>query len=58
MVERLSKQGARITGSIVRDETGNFAHFEDPDGNEIYLWEVNRWEVPETALAPHETVAR
>ncbi len=23
----------------LRSEPGKFAHLEDPDGNEIYLWE-------------------
>jgi predicted enzyme related to lactoylglutathione lyase len=51
VVARLSDKGVPIKGSIVRDESGNFAHLEDPDGNEIYLWEVNRAAVPETELA-------
>src|SRR5580700_8840856 len=38
VVARLSAKGAAIKGSIVRDESGNFAHLEDPDGNEMYLW--------------------
>jgi predicted enzyme related to lactoylglutathione lyase len=50
-VARLSEKGVSIKGSVVRDESGNFAHLEDPDGNEIYLWEVNRKGVPETDLA-------
>lgn len=54
-VTRLSERGAQIQGSIVRSEEGNFATLEDPDGNEIYLWEVNRAVVPETDLAPAET---
>jgi predicted enzyme related to lactoylglutathione lyase len=51
VVARLSEKGVPIKGSIMRDESGNFAHLEDPDGNEIYLWEVNRKAVPETELA-------
>ncbi|HTX39588.1 MAG TPA: VOC family protein [Bryobacteraceae bacterium] len=51
VVARLSEKGVAFKGSIVRDESGNFAHLEDPDGNEIYLWEVNREAVPETELA-------
>jgi predicted enzyme related to lactoylglutathione lyase len=39
---QLSEKGVAIKGSIVREESGNFAHLEDPDGNEIYLWEVSR----------------
>ena len=52
MVARLSSKGVQIKGSIVRDEEagGTFAHLEDPDGNEMYLWE-QRKAVPETELA-------
>jgi predicted enzyme related to lactoylglutathione lyase len=48
VVARLSEKGVRIKGSVVRDEPGNFIHLEDPDGNEMYLWEVDRRTVPET----------
>ena len=51
VVARLSEKGVAIKGSIVRDESGNYAHLEDPDGNVIYLWEVNRTAVPETEFA-------
>ena len=50
VVARLSEKGVQIKGSIVREDPGSFAHLEDPDGNEIYLWEVNRQVVPETGL--------
>jgi len=50
MVARLSEKGVRIKGSIVQDDPGQFVHLEDPDGNEIYLWEVNREVVPEPEL--------
>jgi predicted enzyme related to lactoylglutathione lyase len=46
VVARLSKKGVQIKGSIVRDQSGTFAHFEDPDGNEMYLWEAQRQDVP------------
>lgn len=49
MVARLSEKGVRIKGSIVEDESGNFAHLEDPDGNEIYLWETDPVSEPELA---------
>jgi len=51
VVARLSERGVAMQGSIVRDEAGNFVHLEDPDGNQMYLWEVNRLAVPETELA-------
>jgi len=50
VVARLSEKGVRIKGSIVRGEPGNFIDLEDPDGNAIYLWEVDRRSVPETEL--------
>jgi predicted enzyme related to lactoylglutathione lyase len=39
-VARLRERGVKV-GGIIRDSTGNFADCEDPDGNPIYLWEVN-----------------
>jgi predicted enzyme related to lactoylglutathione lyase len=38
-VSRLAQHGAAVKGTVVRSEAGNFTHLEDPDGNEIYLWE-------------------
>ena len=40
VVAHLGKKGVQVKGFIVKDEPGSFAHLEDPDGNEIYLWEV------------------
>src|SRR5262245_30000050 len=51
-ITRLKERGVKVDG-IVRDSPGNIAHFEDPDGNPIYLWEVNQT-VPESDLA-HST---
>ena len=39
VVSRLAQHGVPIKGSVVRSDPGNFANLEDPDGNEIYLWE-------------------
>jgi catechol 2,3-dioxygenase-like lactoylglutathione lyase family enzyme len=50
VVDRLSGQGVRFLGSIIKDDgAGNFADFEDPDGNWLYLWEVNRGMLDENA---------
>jgi predicted enzyme related to lactoylglutathione lyase len=57
-VARLSERGARIKDSIIRDESGNFAHLEDPDGNEIYLWEKQPEVRPEPELAHAGAVQR
>jgi predicted enzyme related to lactoylglutathione lyase len=56
VVARLSEQGVRMKGPIIRDQAGSFGHLEDPDGNEIYLWEVNRLVVSETELAHAGTI--
>jgi len=51
VVSRLSEKGVQMKGSVVREEAGNFVHLEDPDGNEIYLWEVAPKLVPQTEFA-------
>ena len=51
LVAQLNAKGAKITAPIVNDTAGRFVHLEDPDGNEIYFWEVNRTEVPESEFA-------
>jgi catechol 2,3-dioxygenase-like lactoylglutathione lyase family enzyme len=48
VVARLGEKGVRFKGSIMQDVSGKYASLEDPDGNDIYLWEVSRWAVPET----------
>lgn len=40
VVSRLQGQGVRFSGPIVKDLGGSFASLEDPDGNTIYLWEL------------------
>ena len=55
VVNRLTERGVRFS-SIGRDEGGAFVGFEDPDGNAIYLWEVDRRVVPETELADVSSV--
>ncbi len=58
MLARLNEKGVDIKGTIQREQEGTFAHLEDPDGNEIYLWEVNRSVVPETEFAHAGTEQR
>ena len=45
-VARLGKKGVQMKDSIVRSDPGNFVDLEDPDGNPIYLWEVNHHATP------------
>lgn len=47
VVERLTRKGVAFKGTVIRGTSGNFAHLEDPDGNEMYLWEVDRAVVTE-----------
>ena len=58
VVARLGEKGVQFKGSIIRDQAGNFIHLEDPDGNEIYLWETVKWDMAHSQPAPQETVAR
>ena len=51
VLARLSEKGVQIKGSIVRGDSGNFANLEDPDGNLIYLWEIDRQTLPEAEFA-------
>lgn len=50
-VARLLEHGVPVRGTITRSEVGNFASLEDPDGNDIYLWEMNHSIVPEPELS-------
>lgn len=50
-VALLADRGVAVKGSVVRSEPGNFVHLEDPDGNEIYLWEKVQQPRPEVVLA-------
>jgi predicted enzyme related to lactoylglutathione lyase len=37
---KLKSCRARNVGAVERGAGGNFVHFEDPDGNQLYLWEM------------------
>jgi predicted enzyme related to lactoylglutathione lyase len=54
IVATLGKKGVQFKDPVIKSEAGNFVHLQDPDGNEIYLWEVNPAAVPETELALSE----
>jgi len=40
--QTLGGKGVRILSGIEEGPGGKFLHLEDPDGNEIYLWEVEK----------------
>jgi predicted enzyme related to lactoylglutathione lyase len=42
-VAKLKEHGVAGVGEIVRGTGGIFAHFGDPDGNELYFWEMPKW---------------
>lgn len=52
-VAHLAKHGVKVKGSVIRSEPGNFVNLEDPDGNDIYLWEKGG----QALLAEHKTTA-
>ena len=41
-ISRLSSKGVRFQGAVSEAKAGKFVSFEDPDGNLIYLAELNR----------------
>jgi catechol 2,3-dioxygenase-like lactoylglutathione lyase family enzyme len=40
-VQDLESKGVRFVGPIHQDKAGSFAAFEDPDGNSLYLAQLN-----------------
>ena len=58
VVAHLGKRGVQFKDAIIRSEAGNFIHLDDPDGNEIYLWEVDPATAPETEFAAAEPTDR
>ena len=52
-VSRLVDNGAKMRGSIKHGQSGSFATFADPDGNEFYLWELNRAVTPGSESLAH-----
>ena len=40
---QLKSKGVKDVGDVQRDQGGSFVHFDDPDGNELYLWESQNW---------------
>ncbi len=40
---RLAGGGARQVAEIAGGSGGSFVHFQDPGGNELYLWQMPSW---------------
>ena len=40
-VSKLEAKGVRFQGVVNEGKAGKFAHFEDPDGNTLYLAQLN-----------------
>lgn len=53
-VSTLQAKGVRFRGDVAEDETGRFAHFEDPDGNLFYMFEIVSWPERESTDAKRE----
>lgn len=41
VTDELARRGVRFSGPIVNDQAVRLAYFTDPDGNELYLCEVD-----------------
>jgi catechol 2,3-dioxygenase-like lactoylglutathione lyase family enzyme len=48
LMKTLGEKGVRIPGGIEAGAGGKFLHIEDPDGNEIYLWEMQKEVQPQS----------
>jgi predicted enzyme related to lactoylglutathione lyase len=40
VIARLCERGVSIIGTITQGDGGKFASLEDPDGNQMYLWQT------------------
>jgi predicted enzyme related to lactoylglutathione lyase len=52
VVARLGQKGVSIKGPITEGDGAKFASFEDPDGNQLYLWETASGPAATSELAP------
>lgn len=42
-ITTLKKQGVKFQGAVSEDNAGKSAYFEDPDGNLLYMIQLNQW---------------
>ena len=47
-ISTLKNQGVQILGAVSQDNAGKTAYFEDPDGNLLYMIQLDRWTKPES----------
>lgn len=55
VVNRLTQNGVKMLTGILAEEAGKFANFQDPDGNELYLWETAWTGMPKSELEHAES---
>jgi catechol 2,3-dioxygenase-like lactoylglutathione lyase family enzyme len=46
-VGTLERQGVKLRGGIIQDNAGKAVHFEDPDGNALYMIQLRQWSKPQ-----------
>jgi catechol 2,3-dioxygenase-like lactoylglutathione lyase family enzyme len=42
-MKTLQQRGVKFHGSINKDRAGQFVAFEDPDGNGLYMYQLETW---------------
>jgi catechol 2,3-dioxygenase-like lactoylglutathione lyase family enzyme len=42
-IATLKRQGVKFQGAVSEDNAGKSAFFEDPDGNRLYMIQLNQW---------------
>jgi len=42
-ISTLKRQGVKFRGVVSQDNAGRTAHFEDPDGNPLYMIQLKQW---------------
>ena len=54
-VAALKKQGVQFRGTVSQDNAGTVAHFEDPDGNLLYMIQLKQWAGQESPSHAYQT---
>jgi catechol 2,3-dioxygenase-like lactoylglutathione lyase family enzyme len=42
-IARMRQEGVHFRGGVSQDDVGKTAYFEDPDGNLLYMIQLNQW---------------